>query len=167
MRILVVGSGGREHALTRALATSSRTDALYAAPGNPGTAQLASNVGIASDDIDGLVDFAQEDDIDLTIVGPEKPLVDGIVDAFQEAGLPIVGPTAAAAQLEGSKAFADQFMARHDIPTAEFEVFTVGFPERDREVRETQDTLREQDIYSSVSDGQRRRVAPDHPIGVR
>jgi phosphoribosylamine--glycine ligase len=123
MRILVVGSGGREHALTRALASSSRTDALYAAPGNPGTAQHASNVGIASDDIDGLVEFAREDDIDLTIVGPEQPLVDGIVDAFQEAGLSIVGPTADAAQLEGSKAFADQFMARHDIPTAEFEVF--------------------------------------------
>jgi phosphoribosylamine--glycine ligase len=123
MRILVVGSGGREHALTRALVDSPRTDALYAAPGNPGTAQHASNVGIASDDIDGLVEFAREDDIDLTIVGPEQPLVDGIVDAFQEAGLAIVGPTADAAQLEGSKAFADQFMDRHDIPTAEFEVF--------------------------------------------
>ena len=123
MRILVVGSGGREHALTRALVDSPRTDALYAAPGNPGTAQHASNVGIASDDIDSLVEFAREDDIDLTIVGPEQPLVDGIVDAFQEAGLAIVGPTADAAQLEGSKAFADQFMDRHDIPTAEFEVF--------------------------------------------
>ncbi|PSQ97261.1 MAG: phosphoribosylamine--glycine ligase [Bacteroidetes bacterium SW_9_63_38] len=123
MRILVVGSGGREHALTRALNTSSRTDALYAAPGNPGTARHASNIGIASDDIDGLIEFAREDDIDLTVVGPEQPLVDGIVDAFQEEGLSIVGPTAAAAQLEGSKAFADQFMARHDVPTAEFKVF--------------------------------------------
>jgi phosphoribosylamine--glycine ligase len=123
MRILVVGSGGREHALTRALAKSPRTDALYAAPGNPGTAQHASNIGIESNDIDGLVDFAQRDDIDLTIVGPEQPLVEGIVDAFQEAGLPVVGPTADAARLEGSKAFADEFMARHGIPTAEFEVF--------------------------------------------
>ncbi len=123
MRILVIGSGGREHALVEALATSSHTDALYAAPGNPGTAQRATNVGIASDDFDGLVEFAQTEDIDLTIVGPEQPLVDGIVDRFKDEGLHIVGPTAAAARLEGSKAFADQFMERHEIPTANFRVF--------------------------------------------
>jgi len=123
MRILVVGSGGREHALTRALTKSPRTDALYAAPGNPGTAQHATNVDIASDDIEGLVEFARANDIDLTIVGPEKPLVEGIVDAFEEAGLRVVGPTADAARLEGSKAFADEFMARHGIPTADFAVF--------------------------------------------
>jgi phosphoribosylamine--glycine ligase len=123
MRILVVGSGGREHALVRALARSDRAEALYAAPGNPGTAQHATNVGIPSDDIDGLVEFVRTDEIDLTIVGPEQPLVEGIVDAFGEAGLRIVGPTAAAARLEGSKAFADQFMARHDVPTADFRVF--------------------------------------------
>lgn len=123
MRILIVGSGGREHALAKALAQSSRTSALYVAPGNPGTAQEGTNVDIASDDLEGLVAFARDEDIDLTIVGPEQPLVEGIVDRFEEAGLSIVGPTAAAARLEGSKAFADQFMERHGIPTASFRVF--------------------------------------------
>jgi len=123
MRILVVGSGGREHALVDALADSPRTSALFAAPGNPGTAQHATNVDVASDDFDGLVAFAHRESIDLTIVGPEQPLVDGLVDRFQEDGLRILGPTAAAARLEGSKAFADQFMDRHDVPTASFRVF--------------------------------------------
>ena len=123
MRILIVGSGGREHALAKALAQSPRTEALYTAPGNPGTAQVGTNVDCASDNLDGLVALAQKEDIDLTVVGPEQPLVDGIVDRFEEAGLRIVGPTAAAARLEGSKAFADQFMARHGIPTASFRVF--------------------------------------------
>ena len=124
MRILVVGSGGREHALAKAIADSPHTSALYAAPGNPGTATVATNVGISSDDIDGLVTFADTENIDLTLVGPEQPLVDGIVDRFEEAGLRIVGPTAAAARLEGSKAFADRFMERHDVPTADFRVFS-------------------------------------------
>ena len=123
MRILVIGSGGREHALTRALAASEHTTALFAAPGNPGTAREATNVDVAADDFDGLIDLARERDIDLTIVGPEKPLVNGIVDRFEKEGLDIVGPTAAAARLEGSKAFADEFMAEHGIPTADFEIF--------------------------------------------
>jgi phosphoribosylamine--glycine ligase len=123
MRILVIGSGGREHALVKALAQSPRTTALYAAPGNPGTAEHAVNVDLDSDDLDGLVAFAEDEDIDLTLVGPEQPLVDGIVDRFEAAGLRIIGPTAEAARLEGSKAFADQFMARHGIPTADFRVF--------------------------------------------
>jgi len=123
MRILVIGSGGREHALTRALAASENTTALFAAPGNPGTAQDATNVDVASDDFDGLVSLVRDRDIDLTIVGPEQPLVDGIVDRFREEHLDIVGPTAAAARLEGSKAFADEFMAEHGIPTADFEIF--------------------------------------------
>ena len=123
MRILVVGSGGREHALVRALAGSARTPALLAAPGNPGTARHATNVDVAADDFDGLLDLAERESIDLTIVGPEQPLVEGLVDRFREEGHRIVGPTAAAARLEGSKAFADQFMARHDIPTASFRVF--------------------------------------------
>jgi phosphoribosylamine--glycine ligase len=123
MRILVVGSGGREHALVEALAQSPNATALYAAPGNPGTAQVATNVGLAADDADGLVDFAREEAIDLTIVGPEQPLVDGLVDRFEAEGLRIVGPTAEAARLEGSKAFADRFMDRHGIPTAAFRVF--------------------------------------------
>lgn len=123
MRILVVGSGGREHALVKALAGSDRTTALFAAPGNPGTARHATNVDVASDDFDRLVALADRESIDLTVVGPEQPLVEGLVDRFEEEGLRIVGPTAAAARLEGSKAFADQFMARHDIPTASFRVF--------------------------------------------
>ncbi len=123
MRILIIGSGGREHALVNALAQSSHADALYAAPGNPGTAQPATNVDVAADDFDGLVSFAQDEDIDLTIVGPEQPLVDGLVDRFEEAGLRIIGPPADAARLEGSKVFADLFMDRHGIPTADFRVF--------------------------------------------
>jgi len=123
MRILVVGSGGREHALVSALADSPRTSALFAAPGNPGTAQQATNVDVASDDVDGLVDLARRESIDLTVVGPEQPLVDGLVDRFEEEDLRILGPTAAAARLEGSKAFANQFMQRHGIPTASFRVF--------------------------------------------
>lgn len=123
MRILVVGSGGREHALARALVQSPRTDALFIAPGNPGTAQCGTNVDVAADDLDGLVAFATDEEIDLTLVGPEQPLVDGLVDRFEAEGLRVVGPTQGAARLEGSKAFADQFMDRHGIPTASFRVF--------------------------------------------
>jgi phosphoribosylamine--glycine ligase len=123
MRILVIGSGGREHALVKALAQSPQSPTLYAAPGNPGTAQIGTNVDITSDDFDGLVAFAQDEAIDLTIVGPEQPLVDGLVDRFEEADMRIIGPTTDAAQLEGSKAFADRFMDRHGIPTAGFRVF--------------------------------------------
>jgi phosphoribosylamine--glycine ligase len=130
MRILIIGSGGREHALTRALAQSDHVSALFAAPGNPGTAQHATNVGLETTDQNGLVDFAQAESIDLTLVGPEQPLVEGIVDRFEAAGLSIVGPPQAAARLEGSKAFADQFMARHEIPTPSFQVFAADEYER-------------------------------------
>ncbi|MEM6645229.1 MAG: phosphoribosylamine--glycine ligase [Bacteroidota bacterium] len=123
MRILIIGSGGREHALTWALARSTHAAELYIAPGNPGTSLLGINVDIAVGDIDTLLRFAQEHQIDLTVVGPEQPLVDGIVDAFQAEGLAIVGPTAAAAQLEGSKAFSKAFMAKHGIPTAAYATF--------------------------------------------
>lgn len=123
MRILVIGSGGREHALAKALAESPQVAALFAAPGNPGTAQVGANVDIAASDLNGLVEFAKDESIDITIVGPEQPLVDGIVDRFEEEGLAVVGPSRAAARLEGSKAFADEFMSRHGIPTATFRVF--------------------------------------------
>lgn len=123
MRILLIGSGGREHALARTFADSPRTETLLIAPGNPGTAQCGTNVDIAADDLEGLTRLARDRDVDLTVVGPEQPLVDGIVDRFEAEGLQIVGPTQAAAQLEGSKAFADRFMRRHDIPTASFRVF--------------------------------------------
>ena len=110
--------------MSRALAASPHTEALFIAPGNPGTAQCGTNIDIDANDLDGLVDWAQENRIDLTIVGPEQPLVHGLVDRFEAHDLRIVGPSQAAAQLEGSKAFANRFMDRHGIPTASFQVFS-------------------------------------------
>ncbi|HEJ6969555.1 TPA: phosphoribosylamine--glycine ligase [Serratia marcescens] len=126
MNILIIGNGGREHALAWKAAQSPLADKVYVAPGNAGTALEANleNVAIAATDIPALVAFAQSHDIGLTIVGPEAPLVLGVVDAFQAAGLKIFGPSQAAAQLEGSKAFTKDFLARHRIPTAEYENFT-------------------------------------------
>ncbi len=126
MHVLIIGSGGREHALCYALARSPRRPTLSCAPGNAGTAALADNVAIDAGDIDGLLGFAREHAVDLTVVGPEAPLVAGLVDRFEAAGLAVVGPTAAAAQLEGSKRFAKDFMARHGIPTAAARAFTAG-----------------------------------------
>ncbi len=123
MRILVIGSGGREHALCWKLRQSKTVDALYAAPGNAGTASLARNIAIPSDDVSGLHSFARGEEIDLTVVGPEKPLVAGLVDIFEKEGMPIVGPTAEAAQLEGSKAYSKAFMSEFGIPTARYRVF--------------------------------------------
>ena len=119
MRILIIGSGGREHALAWKLAQSPQVTKLYVAPGNGGTAELAKNIPIAVSDIKGLAQFAKREQIDLTVVGPEAPLVAGLADTFAQADLPVFGPTAAAAQLEGSKAFAKQFMIQEGIPTAE------------------------------------------------
>ncbi|MGK0688892.1 phosphoribosylamine--glycine ligase [Serratia marcescens] len=126
MNILIIGNGGREHALAWKAAQSPLADKVYVAPGNAGTALEANleNVAIAATDIPALVAFAQSHDIGLTIVGPEAPLVIGVVDAFQAAGMKIFGPSQAAAQLEGSKAFTKDFLARHRIPTAEYENFT-------------------------------------------
>ena len=126
MRILVVGSGGREHALGWALARSPARPSLLFAPGNPGTAALGENVPVAATDVDGLARLARERAITLTVVGPEAPLVAGLVDRFEADGLAIVGPTAKAAQLEGSKAFAKAFMDRYGIPTAAFRTFGRG-----------------------------------------
>jgi phosphoribosylamine--glycine ligase len=123
LRVLVVGSGGREHALAWAIARSRGVEALFVAPGNGGTAGIAENVPIAGDDVDALVDFAGKARVDLTVIGPEAPLVMGIVDRFQAAGRRCFGPTRAAARLEGSKVFAKEFMRRHGIPTADFAVF--------------------------------------------
>jgi phosphoribosylamine--glycine ligase len=123
LKVLLLGSGGREHALAWKISQSPRLTALYTAPGNPGTARLGTNVGLSPGDLDGLVAFAREHAIDLTVVGPEAPLVAGIVDRFQQAGLRIAGPTQAAARLEASKAFTKQFLKEHGIPTADFEVF--------------------------------------------
>ncbi|MBI5765590.1 MAG: phosphoribosylamine--glycine ligase [Planctomycetes bacterium] len=123
MKILVVGSGGREHALCWKLAQSPRNPTIFCAPGNAGTRQIAENIAIAADDITGLVKFAKVRGIDLTVVGPEDPLCAGIVDRFQSAGLRIVGPTAEAAKLEGDKAFAKQLMREAGVPTGEARVF--------------------------------------------
>lgn len=126
MNILIIGNGGREHALAWKAAQSPLADKVYVAPGNAGTALESNleNVTISATDIPALLAFAQSHDIDLTIVGPEAPLVIGVVDAFQAAGLKIFGPSQAAAQLEGSKAFTKDFLARHNIPSAEYQNFT-------------------------------------------
>ncbi len=123
MRFLVVGSGGREHALCWSLAASPLADAVLCAPGNAGIARDAECVPVAVDDIDGLVTLAKDRGIDLVVVGPELPLVLGLVDRLEEAGIRAFGPTAAAARLEGSKAFMKEFCARHGIPTAAHAVF--------------------------------------------
>ncbi len=125
MNILVIGGGGREHALAWKLAQSVSAERVFVAPGNAGTAREAKleNAAIDNGDIDALVDFARRNAIDLTIVGPEAPLVMGVVDAFQAAGLRCFGPTRGAAQLEGSKSFTKDFLARHRIPTADYQTF--------------------------------------------
>jgi phosphoribosylamine--glycine ligase len=126
MKLLVIGSGGREHALAWKLAQSPRVSEVLVAPGNAGTATEAKcrNVPLQATDIDGLLDLVTRTGVTLTVVGPEQPLVAGVVDAFRAAGHRIFGPTAAAAQLEGSKAYAKDFLQRHGIPTAFYEVHT-------------------------------------------
>ncbi len=126
MKILIVGSGGREHALAWKAKQSPKVEKVFVAPGNPGSALEPGieNKAIAVDDIAGLLAFAQAEQIDLTIIGPEIPLVLGIVDRFEEAGLKCFGPKAKAAQLEGSKTFCKDFMIRHHIPTAHYQSFT-------------------------------------------
>ena len=126
MNILIIGSGGREHALAWKAAQSPLADAVYVAPGNAGTSLEpgVENVDLGVDDIPALLEFARDREIGLTIVGPEQPLVAGVVDAFSDAGLLCFGPTKLAAQLEGSKAFAKDFLARHNIPTAAYATFS-------------------------------------------
>ena len=126
MNVLVIGNGGREHALAWKAAQSSSVTKVFVAPGNAGTATEAKleNIAISAGDIPALVDFAKSNQVVLTIVGPEQPLVDGIVDAFQVEGLMIFGPSAKAAQLEGSKSFTKDFLARNNIPTGSYQTFT-------------------------------------------
>lgn len=121
-KVLVIGQGGREHALVWKLAQSPEVGKIYAAPGNPGMAQLAECLDIGVEDIDSLLEFAGREGIDLTVVGPEAPLMIGIVDRFKAAGLKIFGPSAEAARLEGSKVFTKQLLHKYGIPTARFEV---------------------------------------------
>jgi len=124
MKVLVVGSGGREHALVWKIAQSPQVEAVYAAPGNPGIAELAECVAVGPDDIGALAGFAAERGIDLTVVGPEAPLVAGIVDLFTSKGLRIFGFDRKGARLEGSKVWAKEFMERHGIPTGGFSIFS-------------------------------------------
>lgn len=123
MKVLVVGSGGREHALCWAIARSPLCDRIYAVPGNPGMAQLAECIAISADDLDGIVRFADQENIDFVVVGPEKPLVSGLVDRLSDAGIKAFGPSAQAAILEGSKGFMKDLCARFGIPTAAYRRF--------------------------------------------
>ena len=121
MNILVLGSGGREHAIAWALAKSPKTDKLYVAPGNGGTASIAENVaGLDAEDGAAVLDFVQERDISLVVIGPEAPLVAGVADVLRGAGVPVFGPDKQGAQLEGSKTFCKEFMMRNDLPTAAY-----------------------------------------------
>ncbi len=126
MKVLVIGSGGREHALVWKITQSPKVNKIFCAPGNPGTASLqkTKNINIAVDDLKKLVAFAKAEKIDMTLVGPEVPLVAGVVDIFNKNNLPIIGPSKKAAQIEGSKIFAKQLMKKYGIPTALFKTFT-------------------------------------------
>src|SRR5262245_20177735 len=119
MKVLVIGSGGREHAVVDALAQSPKVTKIFAAPGNGGIAQQAELVPFPADDVAALANFAQNQHVDLTFVGPEIPLSKGVADAFRERGLPVVGPAAKQARLESSKSFAKQFFKANKIPTAD------------------------------------------------
>ena len=123
MNVLIVGSGGREHALAWKIAQSPRAERVFVAPGNAGTAQDAENVDIRGDDFPALIKFAKKNDVGLTVVGPEAPLAVGIVDAFAEAGLRVFGPTAEAAELEGSKVFCKDLLRDADVPSADYHTF--------------------------------------------
>ena len=124
MKVLVIGSGGREHALCWKLAQSNEIEELYCAPGNGGTSLVATNVAIQPNDLERLLVFSKTNEIDLVVVGPEEPLVLGITDMFEEEGINVFGPDAFSARLEGSKDFAKEFMVRHNIPTARYKTFT-------------------------------------------
>src|SRR5512135_3503663 len=124
MKVLVIGSGGREHALVWKIAQSPLVTGLYCAPGNPGIGRLAENVSIKVDDLQGLLDFARKEGIGLTVVGPELPLSLGIVDLFEEHGMKVFGARKNAAVIEASKAFSKDLMKKYNVPTAAYEVFT-------------------------------------------
>ncbi|MYD61717.1 MAG: phosphoribosylamine--glycine ligase [Gemmatimonadetes bacterium] len=132
MKLLVVGRGGREHAFVWKLAQSNKITGLYAAPGSPGMAQYAQCVDISDSDLNGLADFVQREGIDISVIGPEAPLADGIVDVFAERGLAVFGPTQAAAQIEADKDFALELMHKYDIPTGAYETFVDAEIARER-----------------------------------
>lgn len=123
MKVLIVGSGGREHAIAWSVAQSSKVDKIYCAPGNGGISQYAECVSIGAMEFDKLADFAKDKEIDLTIIGMDDPLVGGIVDVFEEKGLRVFGPRKNAAIIEGSKSFSKDLMKKYHIPTCHYEVF--------------------------------------------
>ena len=169
MKVLIIGSGGREHALAWKIAQSSRVGQIFVAPGNAGTRlePNTTNVDIAADNVAGLLAFAQREHIDLTIVGPEGPLVLGICDDFAAAGLRCFGPSRLAARLEGSKAYAKDFLRRHGIPTAAYATFTretfdpPGSVTSRRRSSSRQTAL----LPARVSSSARRRTRPSRPLG--
>ncbi|MDZ7773451.1 MAG: phosphoribosylamine--glycine ligase [Balneolaceae bacterium] len=126
LNVLLLGSGGREHAMAWSIARSELLDTLYIAPGNPGTADVGTNVDLSLSDFGAVADFAESKEVGLVVVGPEQPLVDGIADFLEERGIPVFGPSRYAAQLEGSKKFANEFMKKNRIPTADFTTWTRG-----------------------------------------
>jgi phosphoribosylamine--glycine ligase len=164
MNILIIGSGGREHSLGLALSKSPKTTQLFFAAGNTGTAQIGQNLPISETDFDALIQAVKANNIQLTIVGPEAPLVKGIVDAFQAQNLPIVGPTKEAAQLEGSKAWAKEKMKRYTIPTAAYETFTAYEPAKTYiETRNTYPIVIKAD---GLAAGKGVTVATDHTMAI-
>lgn len=144
MNVLLLGSGGREHTLAWSISQSSQLDTLFVAPGNPGTAQLGKNVDLSLSDFDEILSFVEKNDIALTVVGPEQPLVDGIVDFLESKGHQAFGPSKQAAQLEGSKDFAKKFMEKNGIPTADYQSFNQD------EFKQAFDYIKERDKYPVV-----------------
>ena len=140
MKILLIGSGGREHALAWKMAQSTSMDQLYIAPGNAGTASLGLNIDLKVSDHDAVIRFCKEVGINMVVIGPEQPLVDGLADALRDVGIGVIGPGQSGARLEGSKAFAKEFMARHGIPTAPYKAFTSDQKDAALDYLETQDT---------------------------
>ncbi len=124
MNVLLLGSGGREHAMAWSISKSDRLDELFVAPGNPGTAQVGTNMDLDLSDFEGILEFIESKNVELTVVGPEKPLVDGITDYLEDKGHKVFGPSKVAAQLEGSKKFANEFMKENRIPTADFQTYS-------------------------------------------
>lgn len=144
LNVLLLGSGGREHAMAWSIDKSDMLDELFIAPGNPGTAEIGTNVELSLSNFDSISDFVEEHDIDLTVVGPEKPLVDGITDFLEDRGHKVFGPSKYAAQLEGSKRFANEFMKDNRIPTAEFQTF------KKEEFDEALRIIESRDVYPVV-----------------
>lgn len=124
MNVLLIGSGGREHALAWSISRSSKLKKLYIAPGNPGTSELGTNIDLSATDFNAILEFVEDNQIDLTVVGPEKPLVEGLADFLEDKGHKVFGPSKQAAQLEGSKKYAKEFMKKNRIPTADYQTFT-------------------------------------------